>query len=212
MRVPKTILAVVVAPLVACGGGGDGGTTPPVTDVVSTVTLSQSSPTMRPADVITISATARNASGATLTGKTVVWAVTQTGTIINIVPSGASVQITAVAVGTAQVQATVEGKTAQAQIVVTNQPFPNSADVAVSNNQFTPEAANIAAGGSVTWTWAQGSVDHNVTFAASGNPAAVNNIAQRSTGSDARTFAVAGTYSYQCTIHGSSMSGTVVVH
>lgn len=210
MRAPTIVLTVFVLPLFACGGGGDGGT-PPVSDAVNSVSLSQTNATLRPSEAVTITATARNSAGSSLTGKTVSWSVTQTGTIVNIVPSGASVQVTAVAVGTAQVTATSEGKSAQAQIVVTSQPFPSTADVTVSNNQFDPTPINIAVNGSVTWTWAQGAADHNVTFAATGNPATVNAIAQRNTGADSRTFSVAGTYNYTCTIHG-GMNGTVVVH
>lgn len=210
MHVSKPLLAALASALAACGGGGDGGgTTPPVSDVVSTVTLSQSTATLRPTEARTITATPKNSSGATLNGKTVAWSVSQTGNVVSIVPSGASVQITATTVGTAQVTATVDQKSASAAITVTNQAFPASADITVNNNLFSPDAVDVAVGAMVTWSWAQGAADHNVTF---GNgPAAITAISQRNSGSDSRTFTVAGTYSYSCTLH-SGMNGSVVVH
>ena len=63
----------------------------------------------------------------------------------------------------------------------------------------------MTAGTEVTWTWADGSVQHNVTFA--DGPASTT----KSSGTYARTFDVAGSFPYLCTIHGASMSGTVVV-
>ena len=209
MRVPTAIPALLLS-LVACGGGGDGGggTNPPPSDVVSTVSLSRSTATMRPADVTTITATPRNANGTAVSGKTVAWSVTQTGTIVNIAPSGASVQITAAAVGTAQVTATVEGKTASVAVVVTNQAFPSTADVSVSNNAFTPDAVDVAVGATVTWTWNSAGTEHNVNFT---GPTGIGSIASRSTGSESRTFNTAGSYTYSCSLH-AGMNGSVTVH
>ena len=208
MRV-STALPVVAAFLVACGGGGgdNGGTNPPPSDVVSSVSTSRTSASVKPAESVSITATPRNSSGAALSGKTVAWSVTQSGTIVNITPSGSSVQITGAAVGTAQVTATVDGKSASVAITVV-QSFPSTGTVTVSNNTFTPADLDINSGGSVTWTWAQGAVDHNVNFT---GPASVTAIGVRSTGSEARTFNTAGLYSYVCTIH-QGMNGTVAVH
>ncbi len=92
---------------------------------------------------------------------------------------------------------------------------PNS--VTVSNNAFTPGDLTVSAGTTVTWTWnsctggdgygaGQTCVSHNVTFD-QGPP---NSVTQ-SSGTFTRTFAVAGTYPYHCTIHGTAMSGRVLV-
>jgi len=209
MRV-SCVLPIVASCLVACGGGGgdNGGTNPPPSDVVSSVSTSRTSASVKPAESVTITATPRNANGGAVSGKTVAWTVTQTGTIVNITPNGSSVQITGAAVGTAQVTATVDGKAASVAITVV-QSFPSTGAVTVSNNTFTPADLDINAGGSVTWTWAQGSVDHNVNFTT--GPVTVTAISTRSTGSDSRTFNTAGLYSYVCTIH-QGMQGTVTVH
>jgi plastocyanin len=79
-----------------------------------------------------------------------------------------------------------------------------STTVTVRNNIFDPSATTVGVGATVTWTWAQGTVDHDVTF--NDGPKS----ATQSSGGYARTFATAGTYGYRCTQH-PSMTGTVTV-
>ena len=79
-----------------------------------------------------------------------------------------------------------------------------TAAVNVQDNQFVAAAVRVQAGGTVRWAW-QGNNPHNVTFA--GGPATNT----QTEGSFERTFATAGTFSYLCTVHGQSMSGTVTV-
>ena len=91
-------------------------------------------------------------------------------------------------------------------------PSPNA--VSVGNNSFDPASVTVSAGTSVMWTWNACSgdgyggktcTDHSVTFDdGSGS-------ATKSEGSWSRTFATAGTYAYHCSVHGSSMSGTITV-
>jgi plastocyanin len=87
---------------------------------------------------------------------------------------------------------------------VEDTPPPTQANVSVQDNTFVPASSTIAEGGQVTWTWA-GAVDHNVTFATGPNSG------DQTSGTFSRTFSTAGSFPYQCTIHGSSMSGTVTV-
>lgn len=94
-------------------------------------------------------------------------------------------------------------------------------DVLVQNNSFNPRALTVSAGTTVKWTWAtctggggdpygggggQTCVEHSLTWDAVGTPAV-----SQSEGTYQRTFATAGTYAYHCAIHGSAMTGTVVV-
>ena len=81
---------------------------------------------------------------------------------------------------------------------------PATAGVNVQDNQFVATTVRVQAGGTVRWTW-QGNNPHNVTFA--GGPAS----STQTEGSFERAFATAGTFSYLCTVHGQSMSGTVTV-
>jgi plastocyanin len=93
-------------------------------------------------------------------------------------------------------------------------PPSTSASIAVKNNFFDPSSTTVNVNTTVTWTWdsctddgygGKECVEHNVTFAGgvgSGNKA---------DGSYSRQFTGAGTFNYQCTIHGQGMSGQVVV-
>jgi plastocyanin len=97
-----------------------------------------------------------------------------------------------------------------------NQPPPPANSVKVANNAFTPGDLTVAAGSTVTWTWdtctggdgygtGQTCYDHSVTFASGASSET------KSTGVFVRAFPTAGTYSYQCLIHGAAMSGKVIV-
>jgi len=82
-------------------------------------------------------------------------------------------------------------------------PVPQNT-VTVSDDLFTPANVQVNVGTTVTWNWTSDARDHNVTFAdgTSGN---------RSAGATySKTFPTAGTFSYQCTLHG-GMNGSVVV-
>lgn len=89
-----------------------------------------------------------------------------------------------------------------------------SNSISVGNNYFDPSSTTVGVGTQVTWTWnscgadgygGQTCVQHAILFddgAGSGT---------QSSGSWSRTFTTAGTYKYHCTVHGTSMSGTIVV-
>ncbi len=79
-----------------------------------------------------------------------------------------------------------------------------SKQITVKNNLFDPAATTVPAGSSVTWTWAQGSDVHNVTFDDGVKSA------DQSTGGYTRVFDKAGTFPYHCTRH-SGMTGSVTV-
>ena len=81
--------------------------------------------------------------------------------------------------------------------------------VAVCDNHFSPGTSTISAGATITWTW-QGSNVHNVTFTSGSlNGTTSGNM---SSGTFPQTFSTAGTYTYECSIHGAAMSGTVTVN
>lgn len=93
-------------------------------------------------------------------------------------------------------------------------PPPATAEVTVGPNgsqAFSPASVTIAAGGSVTWTWA--SSGHNVV-GDNGTPARSGALANAGTTYTA-TFPTAGVYHYYCEAHGApngvGMSGTVTV-
>ena len=116
--------------------------------------------------------------------------------------------VTGVAAGTARITATgtvgTVTKTTDVDVTVTV-PGAAASVAATASNQFTPSTVTVTRNGTVTWTFA---ALHNVTFDTQGAP---GNIADKATGSASLTFPTAGTYAYHCTIHGTSMNGSVVV-
>lgn len=93
---------------------------------------------------------------------------------------------------------------------------PNT--VTLTASEFQPSTITVATGTTVTWNWNSCDdtggyggystcVSHNILFDDGSN---ISSGAQ-SSGTFSRTFATAGTYKYHCTIHGSAMSGQVVV-
>jgi plastocyanin len=79
------------------------------------------------------------------------------------------------------------------------------------NGSINPAVDTVAVGGSVTWTWTStGSVPHGIQSL--GNPVFRNSTVLTGDGSTYRvTFNTAGTYQYDCVVHGTMMPGTIVV-
>jgi plastocyanin len=85
----------------------------------------------------------------------------------------------------------------------------------VSNNKYTPAHDSVAVGATLTWTWSSCTGDgyggstctsHSVKFDDGGASSQI-----QSSGTFSRTFDAAGTYTYHCAVHGTAMSGTVIV-
>ncbi len=92
----------------------------------------------------------------------------------------------------------------------------NTNQVTVGVGAFTPTSITVAAGTTVTWTWnscstdpyyGQTCVSHSVMFDQNGGPQSLT----QDSGSWSYTFTTKGTFTYHCAVHGTSMSGTVVV-
>jgi plastocyanin len=79
--------------------------------------------------------------------------------------------------------------------------------VTVGDNYFSPVTLSVPLNTTVTWSWASGSSQHNVTFD-DNSPAS----GPMSSGTFTRTFGGAGTFTYYCSIHGRAvMHGTITV-
>lgn len=152
--------------------------------------------------------------GQAVAGTTVTWSVTGGGGSVNPTSSttgsdglASTMWTMGATAGTNTLEASVSGATGSpVTFSATGEPgtLPNTASVDVGDNFFNPGSVSIAQGGEVTWTWT-GSGTHNVTFSSG------TNSATQSSGMFARTFPDTGSFDYQCTIHGSAMSGTIVV-
>jgi plastocyanin len=190
--------------LLACsGGGGDGGgTTGPA--VFTTLDVQPATVNVAVNGTQALTATAKDQNGATMSGLTVAYqssdqtkaTVTQAGVVTGVAAGTATITATGT-VGTVTKTKTVN--------VTVSAPGQAASVTATSGNLFDPQSVTIVPGGTVTWTF---QAQHNVSFTTAGAPA---NIGTMTSGSDSRTFPTAGTYNYFCTIHGSSMSGTVRV-
>jgi plastocyanin len=202
------VMLMIVAAATGCGGGsGDGGTDPGGTPASVSVAAAPAGAMTTLGATRTLTATVRDASQRVLSNAAVTWS-SANGQVVSLSgTSGRSVTATAEGDGTARVTATSGSASGTVDLVVQTTGFPGQADVtALAASAFSPATVDIATGGTVTWTF---QALHNVTFdPAAGAPA---NIADRSSGSEQRTFAQTGSFSYHCTIH-AGMSGTVVVH
>lgn len=101
----------------------------------------------------------------------------------------------------------------------TGGPPPSTAAVTVGNDFFksgqdgttNPAVTTVAVGGTVTWTWTgTGSTAHSVQ--SQGSPGFTSSAILTGEGSTYQvTFSAAGTYQYDCAVHGAVMSGRIVV-
>ena len=204
MRTARVMMLVgVLGTLAACSGSDDGGggTAPAV---YTALAVEPASPTVIIGGTQNLTATARDQNNAAMSGLTVTY-TSANQAVATVTTAGV---VTGVTAGTARITAsgTVGTVTKTKDVDVTvAAPGPTASVAATAGNTFDPRNVTVTRGGIVTWTFA---ALHNVTF---DTPGAPGTITDRATGSAALTFPTAGTFAYHCTIHGASMSGTVVV-
>jgi plastocyanin len=207
----NVVLTAVALSLVltACGGGNGNGTEPP-TSVFSSLSIAPTNPSLVIGDDIQMTATPRDQNGApmTVSGTPTFERVPGTGTAVTVSLSG---RVVAEQQGSAQIRASLTsgGTTHTATTTANVGPLSTTANVTASGtgSTFSPDSVRIAVNGSVNWSF-PGPETHNVTFGANEPPG--GDIANRSSGSDSRTFPTAGRFDYQCTRHG-GMNGVVLV-
>ena len=81
------------------------------------------------------------------------------------------------------------------------------------NSTQNPAVDTVAAGTTVTWTWTStGSTPHSVRSEAAPAPHFTSSTEMTGNGQTYTfTFDTPGTYHYDCAVHGSAMTGTIVV-
>ena len=72
-------------------------------------------------------------------------------------------------------------------------------------------ARPIAVGGAATWTWDANSGAYGGHSVQSLGSVGFASSAVQSSGTYSVTFTTPGTYQYDCAVHGTAMSGTIVV-
>ena len=197
------VLALAVVTVSCSGGGSDAPITPPVTPVLTTISLTGGT-TVAVGSTLTLIASPRDQNGKAMTGA-FTWASDATA-VATVSSSGL---VTGVAAGSANITASSGGVNGTAALTVTAAAvFPSNVDVnATTSNTFAPATIDVARNGTVNWIFA--GVTHNVTFG--GSAPTGGNIGNTASATVSRTFTVAGTFNYQCTLHG-GMSGQVIVH
>lgn len=172
-----------------------------------------------------LAVTVADRSGNGVAGTAIAWAVVSGSASVN--PTNAISNASGIAQTTVTLGATAgpisitATKVALAgspqSFTATAQPIPTTAAVSVgpgiiftSQRNLSQNAAvdTIAVGGKVTWTWAAGSIGHSVR--STGSPSFTSSMTQTS-GIFPFTFTVAGSYTYDCAVHGGAMSGVIVV-
>ena len=84
--------------------------------------------------------------------------------------------------------------------------FAASSAVTIQGFAYAPTPVSIRVGDTVTWT-NRDAAQHSARFAGLGTGTAI--LSQNQSGS--LTFNSAGTFNYDCAIHGAAMQGTVIV-
>jgi plastocyanin len=126
----------------------------------------------------------------------------QTGVTLGATPGSVTITATSGSLTPVGFSATVNALPTSAAVQVGDNFFKSG-----RNNTQNPAVDTIAAGGTVTWTWV-GVANHSVE--STGSPSFTSSTI-KSSGTYSFTFASAGTYTYDCGVHGLTMTGRVVV-
>lgn len=135
MKRNRPAVAALAALFAACSGG-DGPTDPPP-PTVSSVTVSPATHTLDMGATVQFTATAKDASGATVSGQTVTWSSSSTA-VASISTSGLA---TGVAAGSTAITATVGGVAGSAVLTVTQSLCAGAKTVSLSAGQSASYAA-----------------------------------------------------------------------
>lgn len=202
MRARFFLPSLVFTLAIACGGesGPGGGDLASVEVTPDAVELFSAAP----GNTVKLTVVGRDDDGQPVTGGEVDFSSSATA-VATVADDGT---VTAVGPGTAQISASISigGSTATGTTQVTVAAAPATASVTAPQTVYSPRVVDVAAGGTVTWTFA--AVQHDVDFTSTGAPSDIPPIQNTSA---SRTFPSSGIFPYRCTLH-AGMTGEVRVH
>ena len=181
-----------------------------VQQVFASLSLEPATATVNVGTTRQLTATPRDARGNAMTLAGTTFRSTN-GTVASVNANGL---VTANANGDASIIAELTSGVFKADttaITVVTPTLPTTATVQATNAlAFVPPSVELSrnTSGFARVTWEFGSIAHNVTFTTPGSPAG---LSDRSSTSASVDFTAPNTYNYQCTIHPTSMNGTVIV-
>lgn len=204
------VVGTMTAAIFACGGSS-GNTTGP-TPVFTSVVVAPTAPQVSVGSTTTLTATAKDQNGATVSGASAAtWTSSdETKATVN----SATGEITGVANGSATITASITAggvtHTGSQQVTVVT-PSATGSVTATTGQAFNPHSVTVKrASGTGTVTWTFQSLAHTVTWDHQPGGATVSDIGVTSSADVARDFTVAGNYTYHCSIH-PNMTGVVVI-
>jgi len=172
-----------------------------------------------PGTVLTLTVKGTDAHGNPTSGDTVAWTAVAGGGSVNPDTSVTTANGTAStqhtlgpAVGLDSVRATASGDTVRFGLTIANAPLADTVTVGNGGNIFSPGTITIASGGTAVFIWAAGSVLHGVNWTgAPGGATLPTNSVNMTSGTYSVVLSTPGTYTYDCTVHGAAMHGSVIV-
>jgi plastocyanin len=177
---------------------------------LGSITVTPSSVDATAGEIVPLTVDARDTNGSHIQGSIVTTFASTDDAVALATVDGDVIGIDAGST-TIHVSVSLNGVTKSVDVpVVVSGALQSQVDVIASATDyvFTPATAVVAEGGTVTWHF--GALAHTVTFLA-GQPNAPASIGPSYNITVTRSFPVAGTFSYECSIH-AGMSGQVVVH
>jgi len=179
---------------------------------------SQTATSGPPSGSLTYSVVAKDQHGNGVSGVSITWAATVGGG--GVTPStnttgGNGIASTQHQLGpadgedtvTATSTPTLQGSPVKIRALIVTAPLVDTIGVG-PGIAFSPTSVALKAGGVVTFKWADG--PHGIHFTSGPAPLPANS-ANMSSGTVDYTLNNAGTYGYDCTVHGNLMTGTIIV-
>jgi len=175
---------------------------------VATVSVSPATASVQVGATVQLSATTRDASGATLTGRVVAWS----SATPSVASGNSNGRVSAVAAGTAQITASSEGRTSTAAITVTAPPPPPPAPAPVATVSVSPATSSLLIGATVQLAATTRDASGNaLTGRAVAWSSANSSIASVNSSSGLVTAVAAGTVQITATSEGKTGNATIAV-